>query len=107
MQRKYGEVLVIALIYLVIAVIFMIFMNREKQLSKLNAIKYDIQTITASDFSVEMDISDQAYHHFLNYEYDPKGKHEYYSQGLYMKKYLKTKIENILNRYNAFNGGQA
>lgn len=76
-------------------------------MSKSNAIKYDIQTVTASDFSVEMDISDEAYHHFLNYEYKPKGKHEFYSQGLYMKKYLKMKIEDILNRYNASTSDKA
>jgi hypothetical protein len=53
-----------------------------------------------------MDISDEAYHHFLNYEYHPKGKNEYYSQGLYMKKYLKMKIEDILNRYSTFEEGK-
>jgi hypothetical protein len=82
----------------------------------MNLIRYDISTITASDFTVELDISPKAYLDFLENEYDPKGKgksagkdivaknteenkEQYYSPAYYLKYYLKTKVESILNSY--------
>jgi len=100
-HKKWYELSIVACIYLMITVIFSMFIIYMKSLSKLNAIKYDISTVTASDFTIEMDISDEAYKHFLRNEYEPKGKFDYYSQGLYLKQYLKKKIEDILNRYDA------
>lgn len=66
-------------VYLVVTLTFSIFIFYQKSLTKLNAVKYDISTVTASDFTVEMDISDEAYAHFLKNEYEPKGKSDYYS----------------------------
>jgi hypothetical protein len=41
--------------------------------SKMDEKKYDIATITAADFTIEMDITDEMYENFLFNEYKDHG----------------------------------
>jgi hypothetical protein len=41
---------------------------------KINQVKYDLQTLSASDFTIELDISLDDYDQFLKNEYEPNGK---------------------------------
>jgi len=83
---------------LLIAFFFFVIIYRQKELMELNEIKYDVSTITAVDFSCELEISERDYMDFLNNEYKPKAKH-LTSPGLYLKQYLKKKIDEMLSNY--------
>lgn len=77
-----------------------------QQTSKLDAIKFDIETITASDFTVEYEISKEMYEEFECTVYptyekqqevrdgQPTGNN--YSKGLALKKYLVDEIQKLL-----------
>lgn len=54
---------------------------------------YDNNTVTAADFTVEIDISTEAYDDFLKNQYYPIGKKQGYSPGLYLKMYLRNKLD--------------
>jgi hypothetical protein len=56
-------------------------------------IEWDVKTITAGDYSVELDISEAQYKHFLDNVYDPlsgKTKIEFFKD--YLKKELEDRI---------------
>ena len=63
---------------------------------------YDISTVTASDFTVEMDITHEMYQDFLDNHYNPVGINEreesgdLYTPGLYLKKYLTKEVGDLL-----------
>lgn len=62
-------------------------------------LKYDVSIINTSDFTVELDISEECYKSFLVNEYNPKGKPMGHSPGRYLKMYLKKKVDDILSRH--------
>lgn len=64
-----------------------------------------MNTITAGDFTVEMDISEDMYKYFIKNWYDPKGcelyeegGNEKYSPALYLKKHLTDEISEMLTK---------
>lgn len=57
-----------------------------------------MDTVTASDFTVELDISQEAYQDFLQNHYKPKIKHDERSPAMYLKEYLKVKVDHLLSR---------
>ena len=65
---------------------------------KINQVKYDLQTLSASDFTVELDITLEDYDQFYKNEYEPKGKVLELPVGVYLKEYLIAKTEKILDR---------
>ena len=69
-------------------------------MTKLRATKYDVNSVTANDFTVTLDISKEDYNHFRKNEYDTKGKLDNKSPALYLKEYLKHKVEHIINRHH-------
>lgn len=60
--------------------------------------KYNLSTVTANDFTCELDISQRAYDDFLKNEYYPKGQKDNTSPALFLKAYLREKIEHILSK---------
>ena len=66
-------------------------------MTELSQLQYDISTFTAADFTVELNISPAAYEDFLTNQYEPKGKKDGYSPGMYLKLYLKSRIDKILS----------
>lgn len=70
--------------------------------------KYDNDVITAADFSIEMEITDEMYTSYLENQYDAFGKDEIeesgnkYSSALYLKKYLKKNIEELLDEVHQY-----
>lgn len=65
----------------------------------MEQLKYDISIVTAADYTVELEISEKMFRDFLTNFYTPKGVEDNKSIGLYLKEYLKSKIEFILNRH--------
>jgi len=63
---------------------------------------YDMENVTASDYTVELDISKEAYEYYELNQW-PKGQNQNepdsndkYSEALYFKKYLSEKVPEIL-----------
>lgn len=74
-------------------------------MQQLNKLEEDLNTITAGDFTVEIDISDAMYKFFKKHQYEPKGKdaieeggNETYSAALYLKKHLTEEISDMLSK---------
>lgn len=90
---------------MLIAYTFFIFVYQSQATSKLNWLKYDISTVTVSDFTCELEIKSQDYENFILNEYEPKQKQSNkldmseVSKGMYLKQYLKNKIESMLTRF--------
>lgn len=58
---------------------------------------WDIQTITPGDYTLQYEITDQAYQNFLDKVYGASGDEQNgVSIGLSLKNYLKTEIEKLL-----------
>jgi hypothetical protein len=70
-----------------------------KHISKLNQIDWDVQTITAGDYTVEFLISPNAYTWFLEHIYHAKDKDAGLSTGESLKAYLVKEIEQNLTRF--------
>jgi hypothetical protein len=64
--------------------------------------KYDLSTCTLSDFTVEMNISGQNWEDFIENHYKPKvmDKKKDIAPAMYLKEYLKSKIEKIVSLEN-------
>ena len=100
---KYDEIAIVTIIIMLVGYGFTLIITNQRQLTHIEQLKYDLNTVTAADFTVEMDISRRAYLDFLKNEYNPKGKPEGHSPGMYLKQYLKKKIDDILSVYNKNN----
>ena len=66
-----------------------------KRVSKLKQLDWDIQTITPGDYTVQMEITDQAYQWFLDNIF-PQDKARGLSTGASLKAYMKNELERIL-----------
>jgi hypothetical protein len=67
--------------------------------------EYDVNTISAGDFTVELDITEEMYQDYLDNFYNPIGSKmveaksgETYSPALYLKKYLMEEIGSMLTK---------
>jgi len=69
----------------------------------IDTVNFDINTITASDFTVELDITPAMWQSFIEDHYKPTGSTltdelgGAYAPALYLKKYLIEKVEGILS----------
>jgi len=86
---------------MIAAYAFFVIVYRQREMMELNEIKYDVSTITAMDFSCELEISPKAFNDFLHNEYYPKAARSNlkFTKGMYLKQYLKKKIDEILSNY--------
>ena len=71
--------------------------------SKINMMEYDMNTISAGDFTCELDLTNEMYDDFLDNFYEPFGSRQtddsgkIYSPALYLKKHLMDEISRILS----------
>jgi hypothetical protein len=97
MEQKFNQLSIIASIGVFVASLFLIVLYFMKRNSKMNQLDWDIQTITPGDYTLQYEITDEAYHWFLNNVYYPQ-KHE--DQGisiaLSLKTYMKSELEKLL-----------
>lgn len=107
--EKYNNLTLVTVSILFSAFLYSLLVYWLQQTSKLDQIKYDLKTITAGDFTVEYDITEQMYRTFLkdNYEKDGKNQKEesgdFYSPALYLKKYLGEKVGEIISESVKYN----
>ena len=96
--EKYGYLCLITVLVLFVAFLYAITIHHLQTTTKLDKIKYDLSTVTLNDFTVEMDISKDDYQDFLDNHYKPLGLPSGKSPALYLKEYLKKKIEDIMSK---------
>jgi hypothetical protein len=95
---KYDAISLISCICMFVAFLFSQLIYFLQQTSKLDNLKYDVKTITASDFTVEYEISRDMWDDFLDNQYPFYAKQQevinnqptgnLYSRGLALKAYL-------------------
>ena len=90
---------------MVIAIVYILVIYYAQNSSQIDSIEYDMNTVTASDYSVEMDISASMWESFLvnNYDAVKKDKDDEgnfkWTRALYCKEYLSEKIKEVLSQY--------
>lgn len=101
-EKKYDILALVSVIVMFVSFLFSQLIFFLQQTSKLDAIKFDIKTITASDFTVEYEISKEMFDDFLSNQFPtyrdqqevinnrPTGNT--YSVGLALKSYLTQNI---------------
>jgi hypothetical protein len=67
---RYSKVSLIIFMGILISMIFMIWLRMAFQGSKVKALEFDITTLTAGDYTVEMPISSNDYKFWLNADRD-------------------------------------
>lgn len=87
-----------------IAFFFILMIYYLQTTSRLDQLEYDVNTISAGDFTVELSINRNMYKEFIDNFYDPIGSKtkeesgDVYSQALYLKKFLTDEVERMLTR---------
>lgn len=88
-----------------IAFIYILIIYYLQKTSRLDQLEYDMNTISAGDFTVELDITKDMYDEFIENFYNPIGSKEreeksgdLYSPALYLKKYLSQEVGNMLTK---------
>lgn len=89
---------------LLMAAIFFIVVFYMQNTSDLDGYLYDVSTVTVQDYTVEMDITNVMWEEFESNFYErhknEEEKTKRMSKALYLKKYLISKIGEILTHYN-------
>jgi len=87
-----------------VAFFFILMIYYLQTTSRLDQLEYDVNTISAGDFTVELSINRTMWSYFLEEHYDPIGSKmkeesgDFYSQSLYLKKHLSDEIGRMLTR---------
>jgi hypothetical protein len=78
-----------------IAFIYIFIIYYLQKVSRLDQLEYDMNTISAGDFTVELDITAEMYQDYMENFFEPIGSKqkeeksgETYSPALYLKKHL-------------------
>jgi hypothetical protein len=71
--KKFNLLAVVTVSVMLVAFTFFMLTYYLTITSKLNQMKYNISTVTANDFTCELDISQRSWNDFLKNEYNPKG----------------------------------
>jgi hypothetical protein len=88
---------IVASVGVFVAFLFLIVIYYMKRYSKMNQLDWDIQTITPGDYTLQYEITDEAYHWFLNTIYYPGSfEQEGTSIALALKNYMKAELEKML-----------
>jgi hypothetical protein len=88
-----------------IAFIYIFIIYYLQKVSRLDQLEYDMNTISAGDFTVELDITAEMYQDFMENFYEPIGSKlkeeksgETYSPALYLKKHLSEEVGQMLTK---------
>lgn len=84
-HARYGQVVMIGTIAILIAFMFMLWIRWSFQGSKIDLLEFDCATITAGDYTVEVKISKEEYNDWYENVYRPKLMDSGISTGLALK----------------------
>jgi hypothetical protein len=99
LETKYKQGTIISCLGIFASLFFMVVIYWLKRASKIKQLEWDVSTVTASDYSVEMEITEEQYTWFLENVYNPTDRHAGLSPGESLKKYLKQEVEGLLTNY--------
>lgn len=91
LDQKYRQTSVVACLGVLSVFAYIIVLYYFKRTSKLKQVDWDIQTITPGDYTVQYEITDQAYNWFLTNVY-PSDKNKGISIGASLKTFMKNEI---------------
>jgi len=95
---KYNKVSLAAACILLIAFCFINLIYYMQTASKLDQLAFDLKTITAGDFTVELDITRDMFETFKQEEYDNQPDiASKFTRGLALKRFLMRKISSLLS----------
>lgn len=97
-EAKYSQLATIVACSWAVALLFSIYIFFLKQNGKIKNLKWDVQTITAGDYTVEQPILAADYERWLDecYKADDVEKDEIDAPAFALKKYLIARIEKFL-----------
>ena len=102
MESSYNNVALATAIIMFVAFSFILLIYYLQKTSRLDQLEFDINTVSAGDFTVEINISTAMYNFFLDEHYNTVGVNtkeesgENYSPALYLKKHLSEEISRML-----------
>lgn len=94
-KKKYTSV--ISSLGLLVCGLFSTCVYFLKRDSKLDQIEWDVETITPSDYTMQYEITQTAFDHFLENVFRRGDEAQGLSRGTSLKKYMKHEIETFLN----------
>ena len=100
----YEVVALASALIMFVAFFFILMIYYLQTTSRLDQLEYDVNTISAGDFTVELSINRKMWAHFLEEHYEPIGSKlkeesgDYFSKALYLKKHLSDEIGRMLTR---------
>jgi hypothetical protein len=68
-HKKYEDVALVSAVFMFIALLFIVLIHFMLKTSKLEEQRFDMNTITAGDYTVELDITREMYQYFLDSRY--------------------------------------
>jgi hypothetical protein len=96
-EKRHKELSIVSCLAIFAASLYLIVLYYVKRNSKMNQLDWDIQTITPGDYTLQYEITDEAYHWFLNNVYYPGAFEE---RGISiagcLKDYMKKELEKML-----------
>lgn len=99
LHTKYRQVSLISCLSIFVASLFIIVIYFVKKNSQMKQIDWDISTITPGDYTLQLEITTDAYNWFLKEVYE---KNDFESQGVSrafaLKEYMKAELEALLTR---------
>mmetsp|Transcript_8384 Transcript_8384/g.14010 ORF Transcript_8384/g.14010 Transcript_8384/m.14010 type:complete len:683 (+) Transcript_8384:250-2298(+) len=98
--RKYEDMAIVTASVIFVGIVFILLIYYLQATSKLDQKKYDVQTITAGDFTVELDISPSMFKFFCDNYYDPEKEEDGVadSRAMQLEKHLTREIEQMIER---------
>ena len=87
-----------------VAFLYILVIYYLQKTSRMDMLEYDMNTISAGDFTCELDITKGMYQEFLENFYEPIGSKindesgRPYTPALYLKKHLTEEISRILTK---------
>lgn len=99
LHTKYRQVSLISCLSIFVASLFIIVVYFVKKNSQMKQLDWDISTITPGDYTLQLEITADAYKWFLTEIYE---KNDFESQGISrayaLKEYMKAELEALLTR---------
>jgi hypothetical protein len=97
LEQRHKHLSIISCLGILCASIFSIAIYYQKRYSKMNQLDWDIQTITPGDYTLQYEITDEAYQWFLENVYRKNRDEENgISIALSLKTYMKAELEKML-----------
>jgi hypothetical protein len=101
-EDSYNKIALATATIMFVAFSFILLIYFLQKTSRLDQLEYDINTVSAGDFTVEINISSKMYNYFLDEHYNTVGfktkeeSGDTYSPALYLKKHLSEEIGRML-----------